>query len=315
MADDVRAPVLMLMGPTASGKTALSIELAQALNGEIISVDSALVYRGMDIGTAKPSLQERAGIPHYLIDIIAPTESFSSGQFRDQALVLIEDSVQRGKLPILVGGTMLYFSALTQGLAQLPPADDAVRARLDALAQQHGNAFLHRRLAQLDPAAAQRIHVNDPQRVQRALEVYELTGKPLSDFFAAQNTEARPYRYCKFSVMPASRAVLHQRIERRVDRMLQQGLLEEVERLRARGDLHAEMPSMRCVGYRQAWACLQGEADMRDLRDLTVFATRQLAKRQLTWLRKEQDIQWLDSETPDLRRQALQRCCDALRVQ
>jgi tRNA dimethylallyltransferase len=299
---------ILLMGPTASGKTALSVSMAQALDAEIISVDSALVYKGMDIGTAKPAIAERGGIPHHLIDILDPSESFSTGQFRNRALELMADITSRGKLPLLVGGTMLYFSALTQGLAQLPEADAEIRLRLDGELQQLGKEALHARLAQVDPAAAARIHVNDPQRIQRALEVYEISGRPLSSFFEADQQADQSYEFVKLIVAPEQRATLHDKIAMRFDAMLAQGFLEEVLALRQRGDLDESMPSIRCVGYRQAWSYLNGEYDFETMRDKAVIATRQLAKRQFTWLRKEQGACHLLSGVPDLLEQALLHC-------
>jgi len=291
---------LLLMGPTASGKSALAVTMAQALNAEIISVDSALVYRGMDIGTAKPTLAERAGIPHHLIDILEPNANFSTGQFRSCAFDLMDDIVKRGKLPLLVGGTMLYFSALTQGLAQLPEADPEIRQRLDKEWLETGKEAMHARLAQVDPQAAARIHVNDPQRIQRALEVYEISGRPISSFFQSDADLDPPYRFIKLIVAPSERAALHRKIAARFDAMLEQGFLDEVRALRARGDLQESMPSVRCVGYRQAWSFLNGECDFATFRDKGIAATRQLAKRQLTWLRKETDALHLVSEAPDL---------------
>ena len=303
-----KPPVILLMGPTCSGKTALSVTMAQALNAEIISVDSALVYRGMDIGTAKPSLAERGGIVHHLIDIVDPSVAYSTGQFRDQALALIADIQQRGKLPLLVGGTLLYFSALTEGLAQLPPADPEVRARLDAELQTVGKAALHARLASIDPQSAARIHVNDPQRIQRALEVYELSGETLSSFFLAQETQQPEFTWIKMIVAPEHRQLLHLKIAARFQQMLAQGLVEEVEKLWQRGDLDVSMSSIRCVGYRQVWAYLQGEYDYATMQEKAIVATRQLAKRQFTWLRKEQDAYHLHSQDPDLLAQALGYC-------
>lgn len=299
---------VLLMGPTASGKTALSIAMAQAMNAEIISVDSALVYKGMDIGTAKPNLEERAGIPHHLIDILDPSEAFSTGQFRSRALALMNDITRRGKLPLLVGGTMLYFSALTQGLAKLPEADLEIRQRLDRELRDLGKEVLHARLAQLDPQAAARIHVNDPQRVQRALEVYEISGRPLSEFFQTDQQSDQAYRYLKLIVAPAERQHLHAKIAERFNLMLAQGFLDEVQALRARGDLDESMPSIRCVGYRQAWSYLNGEYDFETMREKAVIATRQLAKRQFTWLRKEENARHLLSEAPDLLATVLRHC-------
>ncbi len=300
--------VMLLMGPTASGKTALSVALAQALNAEIISVDSALVYKGMDIGTAKPTLAERGGVPHHLIDLIDPSEAFSTGQFRTQALALIADILERGKLPLLVGGTMLYFSALTQGLAQLPQADPEIRQRLDQELAACGKEAMHARLAQIDPVAAARIHVNDPQRVQRALEVYEISGQSLSSLFQTDAADELPYRYLKMIIAPAQRATLHAKIAERFRQMLAQGFLDEVEALRARGDLHEGLPSIRCVGYRQAWSYLNGEYDYDTMVEKAIAATRQLAKRQFTWLRKEHDALPLLSDGPDVLGQALRFC-------
>lgn len=280
-------PAILLMGPTASGKSALALALADALNGEIISVDSALVFKGMDIGTAKPTIAERGGIPHHLIDILDPAEAYSTGQFRTDALRLLADITRRGKLPILVGGTMLYFNALTQGLAELPAADAGVRAQLDDDLQRLGSAALHQRLHAVDPAAAARIHPNDPQRIQRALEVFVVSGKPLSSFFG--NTQPLPYRALKLIIAPEERATLHRIIAERFRQMLRAGLVEEVEALYRRGDLSEKMPSIRAVGYRQVWAYLAGEDDYDAMAEKGIIATRQLAKRQFTWLRRETD--------------------------
>lgn len=300
-------PAIFLMGPTASGKTALAVQLAQLLNGEIISVDSALVFREMDIGTAKPTLEERGGIEHHLIDILDPSESFSTGQFRTQALDLMAQITTQGKLPILVGGTMLYFNALTQGLAQLPPANPEIRARLDFELARDGKIALHERLAKIDPQAAQRIHPNDPQRVQRALEVFELTGKPLSDFFA-ENENALPYKIQKFVIAPEDRKILHKIIELRFHKMLEQGFLAEVEKLYLRGDLNDKMPAIRAVGYREAWSYFQGDYDLTTMTEKAIISTRQLAKRQFTWLRRETDAHFLVTGQANLVGQVLQTC-------
>lgn len=307
MADNKPAAIL-LMGPTASGKTALSVAMAQAMNAEIISVDSALVFKAMDIGTAKPTEAERGGIVHHLIDILDPSEAFSTGQFRNRALELMADITARGKLPILAGGTMLYFSALTQGLAQLPEADPEIRQRLDQQLQEIGKQAMHERLAAVDPVAAARIHMNDPQRVQRALEVYEISGKPLTSFFQADEGEDLPYAYTKIIIEPKQRHSLHDKIAERFKLMLAQGLIDEVEALRQRGDLDESMPSIRCVGYRQVWSYLQGEYDFAEMQEKGIAATRQLAKRQLTWLRKEQPDLRLFSEDGDLLAQVLNYC-------
>jgi tRNA dimethylallyltransferase len=288
MKKQANPPAIFLMGPTASGKTALSVQLAQALNGEIISVDSALVFKGMDIGTAKPSMAERGGIAHHLIDILDPSEAFSTGQFRTQALALMDGITKRGKLPILVGGTMLYFNALMKGLAVLPEADPAIRAKLDQELEQLGKGAIHQRLMDIDPEAAVRIHPNDPQRIQRALEVYEISGKPLSSFFAGQEQDI-PYQKIKLIIAPPDRKILHDIIVQRFRLMLEQGLIEEVEALYRRGDLTEKMPSIRAVGYRQVWSYLHGEYDQKTMAEKAIIATRQLAKRQFTWLRRETD--------------------------
>jgi tRNA dimethylallyltransferase len=282
-------PAIFLMGPTASGKSALSVKLAQVLNGEIISVDSALVFKDMSIGTAKPNMAEREGIPHHLIDIIDPSEVFSTGQFRTQALSYMEDITQRGKTPILVGGTMLYFNTLFKGLAVLPEANPEIRAQLDLDLERLGKEVLHQRLAEVDPESAARIHPNDPQRVQRALEVYELSGKPLSSFFDPKQQDELPYQKIKLIIAPSDRKILHDIIAQRFHTMLEQGFINEVEKLYQRGDLNEKMPSIRAVGYRQAWAYLQGADDLANMTEKAIIATRQLAKRQFTWLRKETD--------------------------
>ena len=275
-----------IMGPTASGKTAAALEVAAHLPVEIISVDSALVYRGMDIGTAKPTAEERAAAPHHLIDILDPAASYSAMQFREDALRLIEDITARGKLPLLVGGTMLYFKALQDGLDDLPPADPALRVQLDAEAAQVGYPALHARLATLDPDTAARLKPNDAQRIQRALEIIALTGKPMSALLAQQPRRELPFALLPLALEPSDRSVLHARIAQRFDAMLaSDGLISEVAALRQRGDLHLGLPSMRCVGYRQAWEYLDGHYDKAALRDKGIAATRQLAKRQLTWLR------------------------------
>ena len=298
-------PAIFLMGPTASGKTALSVQLAQALGGEIISVDSALVFKGMDIGTAKPTLEERGGIPHHLIDILDPSESFSTGQFRTQALALMEAITRRGKIPILTGGTMLYFNALFNGLAVLPEADPEIRAKLDQDLEQLGKEILHQRLAVIDPQAAARIHPNDPQRIQRALEVYEISGKPLSSFFLTAQGEDLPYQKIKLIIAPSDRKILHDSIAQRFRNMLELGLINEVELLYQRGDLTEKMPSIRAVGYRQVWAYLQGEDDLETMAEKAIAATRQLAKRQFTWLRRETDAISFQTGQPDLLQKVL----------
>ncbi|NOQ13411.1 MAG: tRNA (adenosine(37)-N6)-dimethylallyltransferase MiaA [Methyloprofundus sp.] len=290
------APAIFLMGPTASGKTALSVQLAQQLNAEIISVDSALVFKGMDIGTAKPTLEERAGVAHHLIDILDPAESFSTGAFRRQALDLMADITARGKVPLLTGGTMLYFNSLYYGLAQLPTADAALRLQLDAEAEMIGRYAMHQKLQAIDPVAAARIHPNDPQRVQRAIEVYRLTGKSMTQLHAEAKAEEIPYQKIKLIIAPSDRAMLHEKIAQRFKQMLQQGFVAEVEALYQRGDLTVQMPSIRAVGYRQIWAYLEGDMSFDDMQEKGIVATRQLAKRQFTWLRRETDAQNFYSE-------------------
>ncbi|NOT13196.1 MAG: tRNA (adenosine(37)-N6)-dimethylallyltransferase MiaA [Methylococcaceae bacterium] len=298
---DYKKPgAIFLMGPTASGKTALSVQLAQALNGEIISVDSAQVFKGMDIGTAKPSVAERGGIAHHLLDILDPAESYSTGQFRNQTQVLMKDISERGKMPILVGGTMLYFNALNNGLATLPEADPEIRAQLDFDLEQLGKEALHQRLARVDPESAARIHPNDPQRIQRALEVYEITGRPLTSFFKDAQATEMPFQKIKLIVAPSDRKILHDKIAVRFQHMLAQGFVDEVEALYRRGDLSEKMPSIRAVGYRQIWSYLHGEYDYATMTEKGIVATRQLAKRQFTWLRRESDACVFESDQSDL---------------
>jgi len=299
-------PAIFLMGPTASGKTALSVELAKRFNAEIISVDSALVFKGMDIGTAKPSLEERSGIPHHLIDILDPSESYSTGEFRKQALALMADITARGKIPLLAGGTMLYFNALYHGLAELPNADEALRKELDAEAQLIGKQAMHDQLKLVDPVAAARIHPNDPQRVQRALEVYRLSGKSMTELHAEANAKPIPYRQIKLVIAPQSRAILHEKIALRFQQMLDNGLIEEVRTLYQRGDLNTNMPAIRAVGYRQVWNYLEGNINLDELREQGIAATRQLAKRQFTWLRRETEAQWFYTEAIDVCEQVTQ---------
>ena len=289
-------PAIFLMGPTAAGKTALSVQLAQQLNAEIISVDSALVFKGMDIGTAKPTIEERAGITHYLIDILDPAKSFSTGEFRSRALALMADITARGKVPLLVGGTMLYFNSPFYGLAELPTADSTLRAQLDAEAQCIGKIAMHKKLQAIDPKAAARIHPNDPQRVQRALEVQILSGKSMTELHEQAKVEQIPYQQIKLIVAPRDRAILHEKIAQRFKLMLAQGFVAEVEALYRRGDLTVQMPSVRAVGYRQVWSYLDGEINLQEVQELGVIATRQLAKRQFTWLRREVDAETFYTE-------------------
>ncbi|MDB5729674.1 MAG: miaA [Noviherbaspirillum sp.] len=293
---------IAIMGPTASGKTAAALEIARHIPSEVVSVDSALVYRSMDIGTAKPSAQERAAVPHHLIDILDPSGAYSAMQFRDDALRLVADIAARGRLPLLVGGTMLYFKALRDGLDVLPQADAVLRARLEEEAASMGMPAMHARLAALDPDTAARLKPNDSQRIQRALEIIELTGQPMSELLAKTPKQALPFDILPLSLEPSDRSVLHARIAARFDRMLDTedgGLIAEVKMLRARGDLHPGLPSMRCVGYRQTWEYLDGAYGLEALRDKAVAATRQLAKRQLTWLRAMPDRIVVDCNNPD----------------
>ncbi|TAL56580.1 tRNA (adenosine(37)-N6)-dimethylallyltransferase MiaA [Pandoraea sp.] len=307
MNDLARSPILCLLGPTASGKTAAALTLAEHAPIEIISVDSALVYRGMDIGTAKPTTEERERVPHHLIDIIDPADAYSAAQFRKDALRLIEEILARGRHPVLVGGTMLYYKALTEGLNSLPAADAAIRTRLDEEAARLGWPTLHARLATVDAAAAQRLAPNDAQRIQRALEVFELTGKPLSAWLTQDRSPPRSAhrRFVPIALEPSERGILHERIAARFDAMLASGFVDEVERLKRRGDLHPGLPSMRCVGYRQAWEYLDGATDYATFRDKGVFATRQLCKRQLTWLRSIAQRVVIDCVSPDVSAQVL----------
>ena len=283
-------PAIFIMGPTASGKTGLAVELYQHLPVELISVDSALVFKDMDIGTAKPDASILAQAPHHLIDLIPPTEVYSAATFRNDALKLMAEITARGKVPLLVGGTMLYFKALQGGLSQLPEADPNVRQKLDAQAAQIGWPAMHDKLAEIDPETAARLEPADAQRVQRALEVYEISGKTMTELHQSSMSDKLPYQLLKIALTPSDRSVLHDRIAIRFDDMLKQGFVDEVKRLLLKyPSLNADMPSMRCVGYRQALEHLAGNYDVAELRDRGIFATRQLAKRQLTWLRGMDD--------------------------
>ncbi len=298
-------PAIFLMGPTAAGKTDLAIELTKVLPCELISVDSALVYRGMDIGTAKPSKQVLAEFPHRLIDIIDPAESYSAAQFRTDALAAMAEITARGNIPLLVGGTMLYYKALQEGLAEMPAADPEVRQALEEEAQRLGWPALHEQLAAVDPESAARIHPNDPQRLIRALEVYRVSGLSMTahrERQSAQSTDAAasgraqlPYTIANLAIAPANRQVLHDRIAQRFTQMLEQGFVDEVVALRSRSDLHAGLPSIRAVGYRQVWDHLDGKLTSAEMQERGIIATRQLAKRQFTWLRSWADLHWLDS--------------------
>lgn len=308
MPADTRPPAIALMGPTASGKTALALDWAERYGGEIVSVDSALVYRGLDIGAAKPTREERARVPHHLIDVREPWQPYSAAEFAADARAAVDGILARGGLPILAGGTGLYFQALLRGLAPMPEADPEIRAAIEAEAAERGWPDMHAELARIDPEAAARIHATDPQRIQRALEVYRISGRPISAWQREDKPVPFPARVLKLAIAPGDRAELHRRIERRFDAMLDAGFLDEMRRLRAIPELRhhprpLDLPSLRAVGYRQAWEHLAGETDAAAFRDRAIFATRQLAKRQLTWLRGQPDLRWFD---PESRPEALQ---------
>ncbi len=290
-----RPTAIFLMGPTASGKTDLAIALRERLPVEIISVDSALIYRGMDIGTAKPTAEELAKAPHRLIDIKDPAESYSAAAFRNDALREMQAITAQGKIPLLVGGTMLYYKALQEGLSPLPSSDPAIRADIEQQASQQGWAAMHQELQKIDPVAAARINPNDSQRINRALEVFYISGKTLTEL-STQKSPELPYNVQAFAIAPQERAILHDRIALRFNKMIEQGFQQEVEKLFSRSDLHLDLPSIRCVGYRQMWEFLQGDYDHAKMVFRGICATRQLAKRQITWLRGWQSpLTWLDS--------------------
>jgi tRNA dimethylallyltransferase len=288
-------PAIFLMGPTAAGKTDLAVELVQQRACEIISVDSAQIYQGMNIGSAKPDAQTLAAAPHHLIDICDPLEAYSAARFRTDALALMAQITARGKVPLLVGGTMMYYKALMDGLAQLPVSEPVIRGQLEQEICDHGLAAMHARLCEIDPVAGARINAADPQRITRAMEVFLLSGETLTTHWSRQQKQQLPYQVTSIGVWPPDRALLHQRIEQRYELMLQQGFKAEVESLMARGDLHLDLPSMRCVGYRQMWQHLTGEYDDATMQYKGIVATRQLAKRQLTWLRSWPELRMFDS--------------------
>lgn len=292
--------VVAIIGPTASGKSGLAEQIARTRPCEIVSIDSALVYREMNIGTAKPSLQVRQEIPHHLIDIREPSQAFSAAEFVSAALEAISDIHRSGKLPLLVGGTLLYLRALLNGLAPMPAASDDVRQALSLELARDGLDAMHRRLSTIDPEAAARIHPNDPQRIQRALEVYEISGKPMSELWRAGEQYVFPYPLIRVVLWLPDRAKLHQRIAQRLDEMFANGFVDEVARLRARGDITADLPSMRSVGYRQVWQHLDGEFDEGTMRERALHATRQLAKRQMTWLRQHKTAHWIEADRENL---------------
>lgn len=298
-------PVIFLMGPTASGKTDLAMQLYDQLPCEIVSVDSAMIYRGMDIGTAKPDSATLARYPHKLIDLCDPAEAYSAAEFRRDALAQIDEIRSAGKIPLLTGGTMMYFHALKNGLATLPEANPVVREQILKKAELEGWESIHRRLADVDPESAARLNKNDSQRLQRALEVYEITGRPMSELWAEQKSQQPDFSIVPMAVMPKERTMLHERIEKRFDIMLEQGFVDEVRGLWERGDLTLQMPSVRCVGYRQVWEYFAGTWDFETMKFKGVVATRQLAKRQVTWLRSWKNLAWMDTHDPKLLSNAL----------
>jgi tRNA dimethylallyltransferase len=299
-------PAILLMGPTASGKTAVALELARVLPCEIVSVDSALVYKDMNIGTAKPDRATLESVPHHLIDVIEPHETYSAARFRDDALVAMREITERDRIPLLVGGTMLYFQALTEGLNELPPADPMIRLVIDTMAEELGWPAVYAKLQELDPATAARLELNDMQRVQRALEIYYITGKTMAELLQKPRYVYFPYTPIKVALVPEDRAGLHARIEQRFTQMLDAGLIDEASRVRMEYGLDASMPSMRCVGYRQALQHLNGDLTREDLVSQGVAATRQLAKRQLTWLRSMQDVTLFDCLAEDVAARVLE---------
>ena len=288
------------MGPTASGKTDLALSISDEFKCEIISVDSVMVYRDLNIGSAKPGIGILQKYPHHLVDILNPEQTYSAANFRNDALRLIEDIHRQNKIPLLVGGTMLYFSALLRGLSEMPNADPELRINISDLAKREGWGFVHAQLAKVDPRAAERIHPNDPQRIQRAMEVYELTGTPISDWHADSAQTELPFKVLKLALIHEDRSRLHKLIEQRFDQMLQEGFVEEVQELYQRETLHADLPSMRSVGYRQAWKYFDGEYDSSMMREKAIIATRQLAKRQLTWLRSESSLRNIPAGKHDI---------------
>jgi tRNA dimethylallyltransferase len=298
-------PAILLMGPTASGKTAVAARLAETLPCEIVSVDSAQVYRHMDIGTAKPDRELLRRVPHHLIDLVEPGEAYSAARFRDDALTAMREITERGRIPLLTGGTMLYFQALTEGLSELPEADATLRLVIDTMAQEQGWPALHHELARVDPETAARLEPNGAQRIQRALEVYYITSRPLSELIRKPKYVYFPYAPIRLALVPSDRAKLHERIAQRFEEMLELGLIGEVRRLRARYALDLGTPAMRCVGYRQVWQYLDGDFGLATLREKGIAATRQLAKRQLTWLRAMKDVKTFDCLAEDAGEQVL----------
>ena len=305
MTDKHLPPAIFLMGPTAAGKTDLAMRLTEALPCDIISVDSALIYKGMDIGTAKPDAKTLKNYPHRLIDIRDPSESYSVAEFREDALREMAEITAKGRIPLLVGGTMMYYNALLKGLASLPEANQEVRQQLLEKGEREGWPALHALLAKVDPASAKRLAPNDSQRLQRALEVYQLTGRTLTELWAEQQQQKLPYNVVNLAIMPEERKTLHERIALRFKLMLEEGFVDEVRTLYERGDLNPQMPSVRCVGYRQVWSYLEGEWDYPTMLDKGIVTTRQLAKRQITWLRSWENLHWLVTEDKDILKHSL----------
>lgn len=303
---------ILLMGPTASGKTGVAMALTHRFPVELISVDSAQVFRDMNIGTAKPDAETLKAYPHHLIDLISPEEAYSTARFREDALAVMADISARGRIPLLVGGTMLYFKTLLQGLAELPQACPATRAEIDALAAEHGWPAVHTELAKVDPATAARLHPTDAQRVQRALEIYRLAGRPMSELLAEGGEQKPPFDFITLGLLPSERSVLHARIAERYDAMLKAGLEDEVTMLRTKYKLSLDLPSMRCVGYRQVWEVQDGLAPRAEMRDRGIYATRQLAKRQITWMTNTLKPESFDCLAPDLAAQVERRVAEAL---
>ena len=301
-----QAPLICITGPTASGKSAVARAITQRWPVEIINVDSATIYRGMDIGTAKPTTQERAEVPHHLLDILDPADSYSVANFRRDALQCVRDIQSRGNLPLLVGGTMMYFKALRDGLNDLPAADPDIRKTLEARAALEGWPAMHDWLRTVDPLTAQRLSPNDSQRIGRALEIWQISGQPMSSLLGATQPADEPVATITLSLEPLERSLLHTRIAERFDQMLKLGLVAEVQALHARGDLHPGLPSVRCVGYRQLWAMLEGELDLKQAREQAISATRQLAKRQITWLRSQPNRHIIDACSPSAIDQVVQ---------
>jgi len=305
---DSKISVLCLMGQTAAGKSQLTMQLAGKMPIEIISADSACVYRGMDIGTAKPSKKDQQKVPHHLIDICDPIETFSAGQFCEKTKKLISEIDARGKIPVIVGGTMLYFHLLQNGMADLPGKDDAIRKKIAVEAEKNGWEFLHKKLKAIDPASSKRIHANDAQRIQRALEIYDITGKTLTELFESQRKEKKKFDFISIILASKDKETLNKRIEKRFDQMLENGFLDEVKKLYDRDDLNENLPSIRMVNYQEAWLYLAGKYDEKEMREKAIIATRQLAKHQMTWLKRWKNATWLNGQDSNLIKKLMLVC-------